>query len=184
MDTPQFSQTKQKSSLCKIWLCQRYRHYSRAYSLQVVSIYQHSTADHSNIRQCYSNTHFLIPPLGKRKQTVTQKSSIFIPQMIYVCFWGQIKSHKHIWNKGHEAVQTQALGRGKTLECWKVHVSLLLYVRALPFAFCALISMLCLFLMLLSQCVVFYISDLALLLESSQARSSGFLASLQQKCIY
>lgn len=123
MDTPQFSQTKQKSSLCKIWLCQRYRHYSRAYSLQIVSIYQHSTADYSSIRQCYSNMHFLIPPLGKRKQTVTQQSSIFIPPMIYVCFWGQIKSHKYIWNKGHEAVQTQALGRGKTLECWKVHVS-------------------------------------------------------------
>lgn len=49
---------------------------------------------------------------------------------------------------------------------------------------CSMISMFCLSLMLLSRCAVFYISDLALLLESSQARSSGFLASLQQKCMY
>lgn len=53
---------------------------------QMVSIYQHSIADYSNIRQCYSHVHFLIPPLGKRKQTETQKSSIFIPQIIYLAY--------------------------------------------------------------------------------------------------
>lgn len=104
---------------------------------QMVSIYQHSIADYSNIRQCYSNTHFLIPPLGKRKQTVTQKSSIFIPQMGWLprVLPGPDQAHlnQRSWSSANPGSW-----KGENARMLKSSCLPLVYVGAVPFAFCAL----------------------------------------------